>query len=51
MVRGKYVTISVPENLAKDIDKIVKGKVKGYSSRAELVRDGIRQILKELSKK
>ncbi len=50
MVREKYATVSIPESLAADMDKVIKKKTKGYSSRAELVRDGVRQILKELSK-
>ena len=50
MVREKYATVSIPESLTSDIDKVIKKKKKGYSSRAELVRDGVRRILKELSK-
>ena len=43
--------IALPENLIKEIDKVVKKKDWGYQSRAELAKDAIRQLLLKLKKK
>jgi metal-responsive CopG/Arc/MetJ family transcriptional regulator len=39
----EYVTIKIPESLAKEIDALLKAK--GYSSRADFAKDAIRRFL------
>lgn len=41
-----YTNIALPEELVKEIDKFI-GKL-GYRSRAELVKEAVRNRLKEL---
>jgi len=43
-----YVTLKIPEELIKAIDEIVIGKY-GYRSRAEFVKEAIRDKLKEFT--
>ncbi len=44
-----YTTISVSNNLAQKIDKVIqKG---GYQNRADFVRDAIRRLLEEVDKR
>lgn len=42
-------TITLPEELEKDVEKYLIGK--HYSNLSEVIRDGIRKILKEHGKK
>lgn len=48
MTRKSYVNISIPETLVKEIDKLVSKKTKGYTSRAEFVKEAVRKLLREL---
>ena len=41
----RYINIKVPEDLAKDIDKLLQKKTLGYRSRAEFVIEAIREKL------
>jgi len=41
---SKYVTIKLPKSLVEHVDKMI-GK-KGYTSRAEVVKEALRQLLK-----
>ncbi len=43
-----YVTVSIPSDLAEEMDKVVEAKIRGYSSRAEIVKDGVRRLLDSL---
>ena len=43
--RGKYVNISIHEDLAKEIDEYIKKAKRGYRSRAEVVSDAVRRLL------
>ena len=45
-MRAKYVNVSVHEDLAKKIDKYIKESKEGYRSRAELVSDAFRRLVK-----
>jgi len=49
-MRARYVNISIPEELAKKIDKFMKTSKLGYRSRAEVVSEALR-ILFLLSEK
>ena len=51
MTRPKYRTIQIPEELAREIDLIVKRRLHGYTSVAEFVKEAIRWYLREVSKK
>jgi predicted HTH domain antitoxin len=42
-------TITIPRELEKDVEKYLIGK--HYSNLSEVIRDGIRRILREYSKK
>jgi metal-responsive CopG/Arc/MetJ family transcriptional regulator len=42
-VRKKYTNIGIPEELAKEIDFLIKKLGLGYRSRAEFVVEAIRQ--------
>lgn len=48
MTRKNYVNISLPETLVEEIDQIVTKKVKGYSSRAEFLKQSARELLEKL---
>ena len=42
MTRQKYTNIAIPEDLAREIDNIVKKSKLGYTSRAQFAMDAIR---------
>ena len=48
MTRKSYINVSIPKTLIDEIDEIIKEKKKGYTSRAELIKDSIRDILEKL---
>ena len=50
MARKGYTTIALPDELMIQIDEIVKSKKSGYTSRAELVKEGVRIILTRIKK-
>jgi metal-responsive CopG/Arc/MetJ family transcriptional regulator len=43
-----YVGIKIPKELAHQIDDIIDSKGGGYSSRAEFVKEAIRERLRRL---
>ncbi len=43
MPRGKYATVKIPEELAKNLDGL--GNAWGYRSRAEMVDEAIRMFI------
>ena len=45
MARKGYTTIALPDELVTEIDEVIKSKKRGYTSRAELVKEGVRLIL------
>ncbi len=46
----KYTNVALPSDLIEQIDKIIKKKGLGYKSRGELVKDAVRNLLKEIKK-
>ena len=50
MARKGYTTIALPNELVSEIDEIVESKKRGYSSRAELIKESVRVILDKLKK-
>jgi len=48
MLREKgYAQISLPIDLIKKIDELIKSGRGGYRSRAEFVKDAVRRLLRE----
>jgi len=45
-----YVNVKVPEELAREIDKLVDRKVLGYRSRAEFIIEAIREKLSSVQR-
>lgn len=50
MARKGYTTIALPNELVIEIDEVVKNKKRGYSSRAEFIKEGTRILLDKLKK-
>lgn len=48
MTRTGYAGFSLPDELVKEIDKIVENKKYRYLSRADFMRDAVRFKLKEI---
>ena len=43
----KYVTVKIPEGLAKKIDQMLKWDT-SYTSRTDLIKDGVRRMYREM---
>ncbi|MDD5649535.1 MAG: ribbon-helix-helix domain-containing protein [Candidatus Nanoarchaeia archaeon] len=50
MARKGYTTIALPDELVSEIDEVIKIKKRGYTSRAELIKESVRLILDKLNK-
>ncbi len=48
MVRKRYVSISIPEDLANRVDKTLEGGNWGFRTRAEGVNEALREFLLRL---
>jgi hypothetical protein len=46
--REGYTSISIPDEMVREVDLIVKQKKYGYSSRADFIADAIRRLQREL---
>ena len=46
----RYTNVALPSDLIAQIDKVIKNKGMGYKSRGELVKEAVRNSLKELKK-
>jgi len=51
MNQKRYNTIRLPRELIDEIDKIVSRRFCGYTSRAEFVKEAVRQHILEVRKK
>ncbi|MCP6729964.1 MULTISPECIES: ribbon-helix-helix domain-containing protein [Metallosphaera] len=49
-IKKEYVTVSIPVELAKQIDQLIESGKGGYVSRQEFVADAIRRRIEELLK-
>ena len=47
---SNYTNIGLPEDMIKQIDKIIKKTELGYKSRGEFVKEAVRKSIKELMK-
>ena len=45
-----YRNIALPSDLIERIDSVIKNSKMGYKSRGELVKEAVRNLLKELAK-
>ena len=50
MARKGYTTVALPNTLMDEVDEIIKVKKKGYTSRGELVKDAVRNLLEKMRK-
>ena len=46
---SKYTNVALPEELIREIDRVVKESGLGYTSRGEIVKEAVRRFLKELA--
>jgi metal-responsive CopG/Arc/MetJ family transcriptional regulator len=46
--RGRFVSVSIPEELIREIDKILASRKGGYESRPEFIKEAIRKRLEEM---
>jgi len=46
--RGRFVSVSIPEELIEEIDKILRSHKGGYESRPEFIKEAIRKRLEEM---
>ena len=46
--RGKFISVSIPESLVQEIDKILEKEKLGYESRPEFIKEAVRKRLEEL---
>ena len=46
---SKYTNVALPEELIKEIDKVLKESGLGYKSRGEIVKESVRAFLKDLA--
>lgn len=47
-MRARYVNVSIPEELAKKIDEYIRKSKLGFRSRAEVVAEAVRRMLKKI---
>ncbi len=50
MARKGYTTVALPDELVREMDDIIAKKKKGYTSRGELVKEAVRNLLKGMEK-
>lgn len=50
MARKGYTTVALPDELIAEVDKVIKSKKRGYISRAELIKEGVRIVLNKSKK-
>jgi len=46
--RGVFISVSIPETLIQEIDKILAKEKLGYESRPEFIKEAVRKRLEEL---
>ena len=46
--RGTFISVSIPESLIVEIDKILEKEKLGYESRPEFIKEAVRKRLEEL---
>ena len=46
----RYTNVALPDDLIEQIDGVIKKKGMGYKSRGELVKEAVRNLLKEIKK-
>jgi len=51
MARKGYTTVALPDELIAEIDKIIKSKKHGYTSRGDFVKQASRELLQNLQRR
>jgi metal-responsive CopG/Arc/MetJ family transcriptional regulator len=46
--RGRFVSVSIPEELIKEVDRILLSRKGDYESRPEFIKDAVRRRLEEV---
>jgi metal-responsive CopG/Arc/MetJ family transcriptional regulator len=46
---SKYTNVALPEELIKEIDRVAKESGLGYKSRGEIVKEAVRNFLRNLA--
>jgi len=47
----EYVTVRIPKDLANKIDEVIETIARGYTSRAEFIKEAVRQKIEKISEK
>lgn len=50
MTRKKYTNLSIPEELIEEVDNFIKTGKRGFSSRAEVVKQALRDFIDKMKK-
>ncbi len=48
MTRSKYTNVALPEELIDKLDDIIKKSKLGYTSRAEVVKEALRDFISKI---
>ena len=48
MKEDGYVSVRLPKELIDNVDEIIKKREEGYVSRAEFIKEAIRQLLRKI---
>jgi len=48
MAAKKYITVRIPKELANEIDELMKTLARGYTSRAEFIKEAVRQKIERV---
>lgn len=48
--KDSYRTIRLPKELVEEIEKIIRDKSLGYTSKADFVKDAVRRRIEEIKK-
>jgi metal-responsive CopG/Arc/MetJ family transcriptional regulator len=46
--RGRFISVSIPESLILEIDKLIATEKLGYESRPEFIKEAVRKRLEEV---
>ena len=47
----EYVTVRIPKDLANQVDELIDTIARGYTSRAEFIKEAVRQKIERISEK
>ncbi len=47
-MRIKYATVRIPELLMQEVDPLIKGGKRGYTSRSDFAKNAVRHLIDEI---